>query len=288
LAFNKKFKFGVFLPKYEDLEYWETQIKGIFKAADEFEKYGVSLEYHFYDFNQNAFQSLAKSILELDFDGLLFSPIFYEESVLFLEEFKKKNIPLVMIDSNIEENDSHYYIGQNAFRSGYLAGRLISFAVKNERKVLIIKITREIESTSVYLQRIDGFYTFFKENQGLTNFTFKEVTIRDSNFDKLDKTMFDDINSIFIPNSRAHFIAQFLEQNKITGIRIVGYDLLKDNVAFLNKGMIDFLINQKPEQQGYMGIQLLYKKLVIQESVTHTQYIPLEIILKENYLEAHF
>jgi len=47
--------------------------------------------------------------------------------------------------------------------------------------------------------------------------------------------------------------------------------------------VIDFLINQRPEEQGYMGINYLYKKLVLQETVESTHYIPLEIILKENY-----
>lgn len=66
-------------------------------------------------------------------------------------------------------------------------------------------------------------------------------------------------------------------------MRIIGFDLLKENIEYLNKGIIDFLINQRPEEQGYMGINYLYKKLVLQEETESTNYIPLEIILKENY-----
>jgi len=66
-------------------------------------------------------------------------------------------------------------------------------------------------------------------------------------------------------------------------VRIIGFDLLKENIEYLNKGIIDFLINQRPEEQGYMGINYLYKKLVLQEETESTNYIPLEIILKENY-----
>jgi len=188
-----------------------------------------------------------------------------------------------MIDSNISNNKEHAYVGQDAFQSGYLAGRLISFAVKNERRILIFKITREIESTSVYLQRIDGFYSFFKDHDELTNFKFSEITIKDSAVDQLSLEMFSDINSVFVPNSRAYIVAKFLEQNNIKGVRIIGYDLLKENIEYLNKGIIDFLINQRPEEQGYMGISHLYKKLVLQETAENTNYIPLEIILKENY-----
>ncbi|WP_317128074.1 LacI family DNA-binding transcriptional regulator [Flavobacterium chryseum] len=283
LALNKKFRFAVFLPQYENIEYWKSQITGIEKAAIEFRKFGVVLDYFFYDFNAVSFKKEIKKVLDFECDGLLFAPIFHEESVQFLKEYQKKNIPVVMIDSNIDSNTEHTYVGQDAFQSGYLAGRLISFAVKNERQILIFKITREIESTSVYKQRIDGFYSFFKDNKELTNFKFSEVTIKDSGNDLLSLEMFSGINSVFVPNSRAYIVAKFLEQNNIKGVRIIGYDLLKENIEYLNKGIIDFLINQRPEEQGYMGINHLYKITVLQETVENTHYIPLEIILKENY-----
>ncbi|PTT12903.1 LacI family transcriptional regulator [Flavobacterium sp. HMWF030] len=286
LALNKKFHFAVFLPQYENLEYWKSQVAGIEKAAVEFSKFGIVLDYFFYDFNISSFKEAVKKVLEFECDGLLFAPIFYQESVQFLNEYKKTNIPVVMIDSNIDSGTENAYVGQDAFQSGYLAGRLISFAVKNERQVLIFKITREIESTSVYLQRINGFYSFFRDHEDLQNFKFSEVTIKDSGIDQLNLEMFSGINSVFVPNSRAYIVAQFLEQNNIKGVRIIGYDLLKQNIEYMNKGVIDFLINQRPEEQGYMGVNYLYRKLVLRETVENTHYIPLEIILKENYFPA--
>lgn len=287
LALNKKFHFAIFLPQYENLEYWKSQVAGIEKAAIEFSKFGIVLDYFFYGFNISSFKEAVKKVLEFDCDGLLFAPIFYNESVEFLNEYKKTNIPVVMIDSNIDSESEHAYVGQDAFQSGYLAGRLISFAVNNERQVLIFKITREIESTSVYLQRIDGFYSFFRDHQDLQNFKFSEITIKDSGTDQLSSLeMFSGINSVFVPNSRAYIVAQFLERNHIKGVRIIGYDLLEQNIEYMNKGVIDFLINQRPEEQGYMGVNYLYRKLVLRETVENTHYIPLEIILKENYFSA--
>lgn len=283
LALNRKFHFAVFMPKHENLEYWKSQITGIEKAAAEFSKFGVVLDYFFYDFNTTSFKKYLKKVMNFECDGLLFAPIFYKESVCFLNEYKKKGIPIVMIDSNIGSYQECGYIGQDAYQSGYLAGRLISFSAKSERGVLIFKITREIDNTSAYLQRIDGFYSFFKEHEEFSDFKFSEITIKDSGISKLNVAVFSGIDSVFVPNSRAHIVAKFLEDNNITGIRISGYDLLKENIEYLNRGLIDFLINQRPEEQGYLGINYLYKKLVLQEPVENTHHIPLEIILKENY-----
>ncbi|MCW2118710.1 LacI family transcriptional regulator [Flavobacterium sp. 7A] len=282
LAFNKRFVFAVFLPKYDTIEYWRAQVQGIEKAEEEYRNFGVILEYHLYDFDSISFKEKAKEVLKSTYDGILFTPTFHKESIDFLNKCELKNVPIVMVDSNIETKVQHTYIGQDAFKSGVLAGKLISLVVKEEHQVLIVKITREIEATSVYLQRIAGFYSFFENNNNLNHFKFKEVTIKDSGEELLTIDMFATIQSVFVPNSRAYLVANFLEKNNIIGIRIIGYDLLDLNKEYLKKGMIEFLINQKPEIQGFTAIASLYKQLVLQEFVLETQYMPLEIIVKEN------
>lgn len=286
LAFNKKFKFAVLLPNNENIEYWQVPIVGIKKAAEELANFGVTIDYFFFEYNTISFNKIASKILKLDFNGLLFAPIFYKESVSFLNEFKKKNIPIVMIDSNIEEIEGIAYIGQDSYQSGYLGGKLISYGIKNNSNVLILEITRNVESTTrtnVYLQRIKGFYSYFKEKTHLPKFNFTEISIKYDSENQLTINMFDGIDCVFIPNSRVHIVAKFIQDNDLKNIHLVGYDLLKNNIEFLNNGTIAFLINQKPEDQGYLGINHLYKKVVLKEPVTNRHYMPLEIIVQENY-----
>ena len=286
LAFNKKYKFAVFLPKNKNVEYWQAPIIGVTKAAEELANFGVSIEYLYFDYNITSFKKTAAKVLKLDYDGLLFAPIFYEESVSFLKEYKKKNTPIVMIDSNLPEIEGVAYIGQDSYQSGYLGGKLISYGIKNDSNVLILKITRNVESTSrtnVFLQRIKGFYAFFKENQHLPKFNFTEISIKYDIENQLNINMFNGIDCVFIPNSRVYIVAKFIKENNLKGIRVVGYELLKQNLEYLNDGIIDFLIHQKPEEQGYMGINHLYKKVVLKENVLDLNYMQLEIIVKENY-----
>lgn len=285
LAYNKKFKFAVFLPKNENIEYWQAPIIGISKAAEELANFGVSVDYFFFDYNITSFKKTANKVLKLDYDGLLFAPIFYEESVSFLNEYKKNDTPIVMIDSNIPEIEGVAYIGQDSYQSGYLGGKLISYGIKNDSNVLILIINQNVESTSrtnVFLQRIKGFYAFFKEKKGLPKFNFTEINIKYDIENQLTKNMFDGIDCVFIPNSRVYIVAKYIKENNIKGIRIVGYELLKQNLEYLNDGIIDFLIHQKPEEQGHMGIGYLYKKVVLKESVNNLHFMPLEIIVKEN------
>ena len=287
LAFNKKFKFAVFLPKNKNIEYWQAPIIGITKAAEELTKFGVTIDYFFFDYNTTSFNKTASKLLKLDYEGLLFAPIFHEESISFLIEYKKKNIPIVMIDSNLQEVEDVAYIGQDSYQSGYLGGKLLSYGIKTESNVLILQITRNLESTTrtnVFLQRIKGFYSYFKEQTNLPKFNFTEISIKYDTENQLTKDMFAEIDCVFIPNSRVHIIAKFIKENDLKHIRIVGYELLKQNLEYLNDGVIDFLIHQNPIEQGYRGINHLYKKSVLKEPVDSLHYMPLEIIVKENQM----
>jgi LacI family transcriptional regulator len=285
LAFNKKFKFAVFLPKNENIEYWQAPIIGIKKAAEELANFGVTIDYFFFDYNITSFKKTASKVLKLEHDGLLFAPIFYEESVSFLTEYKKKDNAIVMIDSNLPEINDVAYIGQDSYQSGFLGGKLISYGIKTDSNVLILKINQNVESTSrtnVFLQRIKGFYAFFNDKQNLPKFNFTEISIKYDIENQLTVDMFKEIDCVFIPNSRVYIVAKFIKENNLKDIRIVGYELLKQNLEYLNEGIIDFLIHQNPEEQGYMGINHLYKKSVLKEPVEDLYNMPLEIIVQEN------
>jgi LacI family transcriptional regulator len=64
--------------------------------------------------------------------------------------------------------------------------------------------------------------------------------------------------------------------------KIVGYDLIPQNVKLLKEGKIDFLICQKPEVQGFQAIHLLFDFLVKKEKIKKENYTSIDLITKEN------
>lgn len=287
LALNKKIKFAILIPRVKEIDYWNYPIIGIEKAIKEIEIFGVSVDFCFFEDNEVSFLNQAQKVLQEDYDGLVFAPVFHDESVQFLEKYQKKETPVVLIDSNLQEINWHTYIGQDSYQSGFLGGKLISFGCTIPTKILIVNITRNIKSTvrtNVNLQRLKGFYDYFEQNTEESLFTFTEIQ---SGFDTehfLTKELFEGIDGVFVPNSRAYLIAKFIQDHQLKGIRVVGYELLDQNVEFLNSGVIHFLIHQKPEEQGYLAINHLYKKIVLNENFSSQSHaMPLEIIVKENY-----
>ena len=50
----------------------------------------------------------------------------------------------------------------------------------------------------------------------------------------------------------------------------------------LKDGKIDFLISQRPEEQGYAAVTALFNKLFLNKEVQRKHFMPIDIIAKEN------
>jgi LacI family transcriptional regulator len=90
-----------------------------------------------------------------------------------------------------------------------------------------------------------------------------------------------DIAAVFVTNSKVHLAAESFKSLCKTP-KIIGYDLIPQNIALLKTGVIDFLISQKPEAQGYMAANLLFDFLIKKEQVPAENYISIDIIAAEN------
>jgi len=288
LASRKIFKLATLIPKGSDeTSFWEAPLKGIEQANSELNQFGVSIEIYFFDQNlKESFVKQSKSILKSNPDGVLFAPSFTEESIVFSEKCKQQNIPYVLIDSDLPNSGSLSYMGPNLFHSGYLGANLISYLTKQTDKILVVNISKEIDTHHHLLKKSEGFRAYFKDNK-LRN-PILQIDVRNTDYQSIQRSLSkalkddDDIKVFFITNSRVSDVARFLEQSK-KKIVLIGFDFLQKNIDYLKSGVIDFLICQKPQEQAYRGVMALYQHLAFAIPVEKKYFMPIDIITKENY-----
>ena len=68
----------------------------------------------------------------------------------------------------------------------------------------------------------------------------------------------------------------------LAGIKIIGHDLLKENISYLKKDIVQFLICQRPEEQGYSAINKLFRHVVQKRLIEKENYTSIDIVTKEN------
>jgi len=290
LASKKTFSFALLVPEPISPEsYWNKPIIGIRKAYKEIHQYGVTISTHlFKQSDPLTFKTKTKIILENNPEGVVLAPFFLRESKEFIDELKKRKIPYVFIDSNITECDKLSFIGQNSFQSGTLAAKLLDYSVSGDASILILHYAKHLDNTNHLVQREKGFYEYFSKNKPNTKRKLITQEIADPTSDESQnaiKTLLQnnpEIQGIFVTNSQVYYLANILEEMKLTNIRVIGHDLINENISFLKKGIVDFLICQRPEEQGYNAIITLFEHLVLKKEVKSENYTSIDIITKEN------
>jgi len=93
----------------------------------------------------------------------------------------------------------------------------------------------------------------------------------------------DALKGIFVSTSKGTAVAaSFVEKHGKNDIRMIGYDILQDNLKYLRSGAIDFLINQNPKRQALLGISHLVNHLMFKKAAPVLDLFPLEIITQQN------
>ena len=98
----------------------------------------------------------------------------------------------------------------------------------------------------------------------------------------LQKIEDQNIKGIFVTNSKVFFVGRLIEKHRLKNFRIIGHDLLRENVSFLKKDIVQFLICQRPEEQGYNAINKLFKHVVQKSVIAKKNYTSIDIVTKEN------
>jgi LacI family transcriptional regulator len=272
-------------PKLEP--YWAEVQLGILQAQEEWVQYGITIDtYHYVHDGNLSFDHIADKALKSKPDGVVLAPLYYVQALPVLKLIHDQKIPYVLFNTNIPEAKPLSFIGQDLFQSGMLAGQLMSLGQEKNERLIILNLGDDVED-SVYLKEKErGFREFYKKNIPQSH------TIDKLNFDH-NKTSFNhqietltkdkSIKGIFVTTSRTlSTIASILSKQSRKDIRLIGYDMLEDNLKYLKEGAIRFLINQNPKRQSFLGISHMANHLLFKKKVPAIDLFPLEIITQQN------
>lgn len=287
LSLKKIFQIGILIPdRDQDGGYWDLQARGIDKAVLDIQMYNVRSSFFYYNkYSENSFEMACQEVLKQknNLAGLIIAPVLSKATERFIQTIPE-DLPYIFIDSYLPNSKCLAFIGQESFQSGVLAAKLMSMLTGGEGSIVVLKVLPEDYHIN---DRIEGFQFYLKDQQG------PEVRILDADRMADDQVLYRlarslyqevvDLKGIFIPHACVFQVAESLNgQMKKSGVHIIGYDLVESNRKYLQDGAIDFIISQRPENQGFQAVSTLYKHVVLRQTVEHKIVIPMDIITKEN------
>jgi len=291
LAMKKKHKIATLIPNYNDSDlFWKSPYAGILKASEEIKGYGirvVNFKFDQYDVLQyvDAFNELIQSKPT----GVIIVPNFFKETKKMISQLEVLEIPYVFLNIDIDTFDSIAFIGQDSYTAGFVAGKLMHLSLLETSKVLTIQSRHNIIENHTVSKRIEGFVTYFKENNTpITTLTLKIDNLNNEaeTAEKINSYLkqHPDIKGLFVPSSRIYLIKNSIKANYLEHLKLIGFDNTPPNVACLLNDSVSFLISQKPFDQGYESVHVMSEFLIKKKSPNKKMYLPIDILTKENVI----
>ncbi len=289
LAFNRAIQIGVLMPQLHSDPYWDLPLLGMRRAQQSVKHYGVGLVEQMFDlFSPQDFKRSALALINQKPDALVFPPIFLKESLELLDHCAEVEVPTILVNTDVEHPQVMSYIGQDSYQSGVLAGKLLSMAMNGAGKVLLLNLDKETLNAKHLMDKELGLRHFL-EQKDKNSFTVLRQDVEDfDNPERLDGLLklllqqYVDIKTVFVTNSRAYKLVEAIQEHAQPHLNILGFDLLPNNLHFLQMGKIDFLINQNASYQGYLAIKNLTDYFIFKKQLPRVQHLPLDIVVAEN------
>jgi LacI family transcriptional regulator len=291
LASKKSWKIAVLIPDSKNDPFWTQPEAGIVRAKKALRDYKVMIDFYpFKDADPDHFNSCADEILAKEYDALLISPSFLKEGQKVLKKCEAKHLPYIQINTFLDRKSEYFlsYIGQNSYASGMLAAKLLNFGVEEGASAMILHLEKEAYNAKHLVDKENGFINFFSKNKkrkiNIVKASFGDIFDKKGLHQYLKKTLEQNPNvqGIFVTTSKIFHIVPILKKLERTDIKLVGFDLIDNNLKYLYNDEIHFLINQNPKKQGFMGIINLFNHLVLKKEINSLQLLPLDVVMKEN------
>ncbi len=289
LAYNKKYNFDFIIPKHESEAYWEEIEEGAMSACEHRRDFNINMKMMYYNrFDKNTFVQVTEQCLKDQPDGVIIVPTTLDVTREFTDILHDQDIPFILLDSYMPDLKPLSFYGQDSFFSGYFAGRMLMLPAAKENEIMLMKQMKNGNVASKQQEnRETGFRHYMRDH-------FPEVKITEVNLPlNEEREQYDDILDTFFKehphvhhcitfNSKAHLVGEFLQKSNRRNVQIMGYDMVNKNAECVKQGSISFLIAQHAYMQGFLCIETLFEAIVLKKEVTPINYMPIEILTKEN------
>lgn len=291
LALNQEWTIHIIIPHHQEDHFWTMVYDGISATDGMLQQFNLSL--HFFQFNLHSVEDYLEKLEQAcatPSDFVLIAPVFTKETRSFLELHPESGAQFLAINSEFVENSKMIYVGQDSFKAGQIAGKLFHNSIpSNQRQILCLTLGHD-SSNAIHIQRkMEGLHAFNREYEA--GFDFIPVTIETFRSEsdlkascKAIEERYPSVEGIFFTNSRAKpFIdaSGYFKHGSNTP-KVIGFDLVRENIDLLKNGLIDYLLDEQPYAQGKLGMSMIFDHLIYGKALQNTRYLPINIVIREN------
>lgn len=262
------------IPKGTTHAFWQTVQAGANKAGSENPGHEVLWRGPVKEDETDAQIAMVESMIALPVHAIVLAPNDATALSKVVDQAAAKNIPVVIIDSDIKTDKYVSFVATDNKQGGIMAGKHMASLLNNKGKLVMLRYQEGSASTE---NREAGFLAGIKEVQDSGDASVN-LEVVDANkyggatadtaqaaaerllaaYSNPDGTL--KIDGIFTPNESTtegmlKALRTLRARNPKLNVRFIGFDASDNLQQALRQGEIDALIIQNPHEMGYQGVK---------------------------------
>lgn len=280
-AAKKNYTIGVVLFSESNL-FFDDIVTGIHEEMEELASYGVNVIIKHTRFSAKEQADAIRELEKENISGLILTP--FEDPLIntLIEELDAKSIPVVTVNTDIENSKRLAYVGSDYYQGGKTAAGLMNLITDGNVNLGIVTGSSLVlchrERIHGFLDTIENSYERIQLIETVENHD-DEIESYKVTSDLLMRR--PDINALFFAGAGVYGGCKaVLEQKK--DIKIISFDILPTTIDMLNQNIISATISQQPLKQGHDALEILFEYLLSKKTPENKcNYVPSTIVIKE-------
>ena len=264
--------------------FFDEVLRGMKDAAQEYEIYGLEVEYHtMKGYNVDKQIEILEQVKKSS-SAIIVNPIDNPRIAELLNTFVDENLFIVTVNNDIKNCKRQCFVGSDYFNGGLTACALLEAFLGKSAKIGVITGNNQILG---HRSRLDGFK---KRMEQLPNFEIVEIVENDDDEITSYKVTqqllknYPQIDGLFLVAGGVYgasrVVSELPEEHRPI---VIAFDSDPTTVEMMQRGIVKAILYQHPYRQGHRAIDLAFEYLVNGKSPKKAEHIfKNEIRLLEN------
>ncbi len=246
--------------KGETMDFWNVVNLGIDEAAKEF---GVQVNVSGPNFEKeiNKQITILNKIIEDNPPIIILAASDYKRLTASIDRADYLEIPVITLDSGVDSNYPESFVGTNNIIAGEKAGRELKRLLEDSNKKEIA-IVAHLKETNTAIDREQGVRNALDE-ENIIGTWFCDVEEDKAYYITLGLLKNSNLGGIVALNEVAALgVARAIQEtNSQDIIKVVGFDNSARELTFLEAGVLDATVVQRPYNMGYLAVKTAVEHL---------------------------
>lgn len=262
--------------------------EGIERELKKYLSFHIELEFAVLSYQAVVEQSDAiRDFVKRKFDGLIIKAVNDPRIRKVLELCQKENVQVITLNTDISRCGRLCYVGQDGYKAGKTAGRLMGEFLQGKGKVAVITSDEKGQQYFPFGTREDGFRELILKDYGGVDLLPSIYT--EENPELIEKAVgellldYQDLQGIYLTCGGAGKVAGLMKKLNRQSIRFICFENYPEILEAIKDGIINVTLDSGLMKQGSKALQILLDK-IIYEKIPDQEfyYTDIHILIKEN------